>query len=210
MTNVLIGDIVIMCEATARNKWRGDTMTLEQLNKAIAEAGAKFAAEQTEENFTALQAAMKARDKAKAEVAKEQAEKARAEAEALAGKREALATAIHQQVRQLGLDKSLAEVKSWGFTYKLDKMVPNESDTSYKSVALSVQTVKVKTGKGGGGNTGKSKDEYGKSLGEIFEEFANDEDRTKLAAATSGSAQWQVKVAVKKAAIASGALKPVK
>jgi len=165
-------------------------------------------------DMSQIQAVSAELNKAKAEIAKAQAEKVRVEAEALAGKREDLATRIHAANRMgqpfPNLDKELTAVKAWGFTYKVDKANPNEPDVTYKAVQLSVQTVKVKTGKGGGGNTGKSKDEYGKSLGEIFEEFATDKDRAKLAAATSNSAQWQAKVAVKKAAIASGALKPVK
>jgi len=146
----------------------------------------------------------------KKERAKVEADRLLKESEALADVREKLAAKTHQMLKGIpGLDKELVAVKAWGFTYKVDKANPNEPDIVYKSVSLTTAAVKAPKA-GGGGSTGKSKDEFGLSLGEIFDKFATDEDKTKLAAATSGSSQWQVKVAVKKRAIASGLLAPVK
>lgn len=179
---------------------------LDELKAKMAEAVKVF---NETGDMSGIQAVSKEMDRAKAELAKAQAEQSRKEAEQLAGKREALANTIHQQVKALGLDKAIRDIKGWGFTYKIDGAVPNELDVSYKAVQLSTATVKTRTG-GTGGGAGKSKDEYGKSLAEIFEEFATAEDRQKLDNAESNSKQWQVKVAVKKRAIAEGLLKPVK
>jgi len=71
---------------------------------------------------------------------------------------------------------------------------------------LTVAGIKAPKAGNGGYQGGKTKDEYGMSLGDVFEKFANNDERTKLAAATSNSTQWQVKVAVKKRAIAEGLL----
>ena len=181
--------------------------TIEELQGKMKLAVAEF---NKTGDMKAIQAVSAELNKAKAELAKVEADKIRKEAEELAGKRETLAHQIHQLVRDLKLDKAIIGVKGWGFTYKVDKANPSEPDVSYKSVQLAVATVKAKTGKGGVGATGKSKDEYGKSLGEIFEEYATVEDIENLAKATSNSSQWQVKVAVKKRAITAGLLKPVK
>jgi len=176
-------------------------MTIQDLQAQMADAIAKndVAAMET----IAAQIVAGKRDRAKVE-----ADRLLKESEALAGKREALAASIQAAVKAMALDKAITDVKGWGFTYKVDKANPNEPDITYKAVALT--TAVVKAHKAGGGASGKSKDEYGLSLGEIFDKFATDEDKTKLAGATTGSSQWQVKVAVKKRAIADGKLAPVK
>jgi len=62
---------------------------------------------------------------------------------------------------------------------------------------------------GGGGGAGKTKDQYGRSLGEVFEAFATDEERAALEAAKGdGNKTFAVKVGVKKRAIAEGLLTP--
>jgi len=155
---------------------------------------------------------------------KVEVEAQRKESEALAGAREALATAIHEQVKALKLDKSLKDMRAWGFTYKVDRANPNEPDVEYKSVSLSVTAIKErKASSGNGGGAGKTKDEYGLSLGEVFERFANDDDRGKLAEAeasdkvaseklghSTNSNAWRIKNQVKKRALADGLLAPTK
>jgi len=144
----------------------------------------------------------------KAEVAKALAAAAEAEAKALAGEREKLATKLHVYVAKYPeLIAALGAVKATGFTFKLDE----PDGVSYKSVALSVPTVKAKRTSGGGGGTHTtSKAEYGMTLDEIFQAHATAEDKAKLEAATTNSAKWQVKNGVKKAAIAEGKLQPAK
>jgi len=157
------------------------------------------------------------RERHKAEVAK-----AQAEVEAMAGDREALAILIHGKIKGLGLDKDLLKLKSWGFTYKVDKANPAELDVSYKAVALTTATVK-RASSGNGGGAGKTKDEFGVSLAEVYEKFATAEDHAKLAEAkikdelateklgkTTNSNQWRVKNEVKKRAIAENLIAPVK
>ena len=78
-------------------------------------------------------------------------------------------------------------VKGWGFTYKIDQAVPNEAGVSYKSVGLLTAVVKAHKTSGGGGASGKSVYEYGLSLQQIFDKFATDADKEKLALADTGS-----------------------
>lgn len=144
--------------------------------------------------------------------AKEEAEKLQKEAEALAGKRESLGAEIFKAIGG-EFDKQLVDLKARGFSYfvKTSYTVPGQPEVHQQaSCGLILVTAAKAPRTGGGGGAGKSKDEFGLSLGEIFDKFATDEDRTKLAAATTGSSQWQVKVAVKKKAIADGQLAPVK
>jgi hypothetical protein len=160
--------------------------------------------------------------KSKSERRKAEVEQAQAEAEALAGKREELAIKIHNAVRELKLDGQLKGMKAWGFTYKVDRANPSEPNVTYASVALS--TLQIKARKAGtGGGAGKTKDEFGMSLSEVFEKYATAEDRTNLADAeakdkiaskklgkSTNSNAWRVKNEVKKDAIKAGLLAPAK
>lgn len=159
-------------------------------------------------NIAGIEAIAQEIVKSKGDRAKVEAEQLRKEAEALAGEREKLSKAIHDAVRTLKLDKAMKDVKAWGFTYKVDKANPAELDVSYKAVSLSVQTVKAKTSKGGA--TGKSKVEYGISLQEIVDKFGTDAEKANIASAPNNSRAWQLKVVVKKRAIAEGKLAPAK
>lgn len=163
--------------------------------KAILEVANKIKAAEVEEN--------------KAKVAK-----AKAEFDAKAKEREEIAIAIFEAIKALPVIKRLAEVNATGFTFKLNVPAKAKTDTEdaveavvYKSVALTVAGIKAPRGNGGY-QGGKTKDEYGMSLGDVFDKFATGDEKAKLAAATSNSAQWQVKVAVKKRALAEGLLKP--
>lgn len=160
--------------------------------------------------------------KSKAERAKVEAVKLQKEVEALAGTREALAKEVHKAVKAMGLDGKLLAVKSWGFTYKVDNAVPGEPDTIFRSVALSTQQVKTRAG-GTGGGAGKTRDEFGMSLSDIFDKFATDADRAALVEATAKDDQikassgksnrgneYNVRKEVKKRAIAAGHLAPTK
>jgi len=169
--------------------------TLEQIKAQIADCIAKG-------DDAGMMEAIKQLNKMKAEITKAAQEQARKEAEALAGAREKLATSIYKAVRQIpDVLNQLTAVKATGFTFKLDT-----EEIQYKSVALAVPAVKQSRGGGGG----KSTAEYGVSLSDIFDRFATDEDKAKLKAAESNSAQWSIKNAVKKRAIAEGKLQPVK
>lgn len=86
-----------------------------------------------------------------------------------------------------------------------------------------VPTIKTRKSGGTGGGAGKTKDDYGMSLTEVYEKYHTAEDDGKLAEAelkdkeaseklgkTTNSNAWRVKNEVKKAAIASGLLQPTK
>ena len=142
--------------------------------------------------------------KMKAEASKAIAAQAQAEAEAMAGDRALLADKILEAVKAVVTVKELTAVKATGYTFRLP------DDQSEKArVALTVPTVKVAKSGNGGASAGKSKDEYGVSLGEIFDKYATAEDKANLAEAETNSKQWQVKTAVKKRAIKEGGLKPL-
>ncbi len=180
---------------------------LEELKAKMAEAIKTF---QANGDMAGIQAVSKEMDRAKSEIAKSEATRLQAEAVALAGKREQLAASIHNAIRGIpGTDKQLAEVKAWGFTYKVDRANPNEPDITYKSVSLTTAVIKARKGSNGGG-AGKSKDEYGISLSEIVDKYGTPEELAAIGSADSNSKSWQLKQAVKKRVIASGELAPVK
>lgn len=173
---------------------------------------------------SALFAATAKLGKFKAEIAKAQVEAQKKEAEALAGDRGKLSQRILGQVtRFTWLADELTKVKATGFTFHPAGYTEADgSVTQNPTVALMVPTVKVKrTGTGGGGTGKTSKDEYGKSLDELYQEFkgqvglvkALGEEKTgdelMALAGDNNTKQWQVKNAVKKAAIAKSLLKPV-
>lgn len=184
--------------------------TLVELQKQMAEALAANDVKKIEEAAMAIV-------KSKAERAKVEVEKAQKESEALAGKREKLAEAIKSAVKALGLDKQIADVKAKGFNYTIDHREDDKGRLDAKGevsvtggVGLLVPAIKARKAGGVGGGAGKTKDEYGMSLQEVFEKFATPEDREKLATAETNSSQWQVKNSVKKRAIADKLLTPAK
>ena len=199
-------------------------MSIEELKAQMALAVKTF---NETGDMTKIQEVSNAMNKQKVEIARANADKLLKENEALAGNREMLAKSLHrviagsvtckndteaiELVKQLSGDiQSLPAMKAWGFTYKVDKANPSEPDVVYKTVSLSTAVVKVRKAGGGGGAVGKSKDEYGLSLQEIVDKFATDDEKVAITGAETNSKSWQLKVAVKKAAIAAGKLAPVK
>jgi len=190
-------------------------MSLNELNARMQEAI-------TKNDVKAIEAIASEIVKSKTDRAKAEAEGLRKEAEALAGTREKLATSIHKAIKEIGLDRSLTDVKAWGFTYKVDKANPAEPDISYKSASLLTQQVKARKG-GTGGGAGKTKDELGMSLQEVYDKFAGADEQAKMVEAedkdTAASAKlghatnsnaWRVKNEVKKRVLAEGLLAPTK
>ena len=183
-------------------------MDIEELQARMAEAITNNDVKAIEEIATEIV-------KGKADRRKAEALALQKEAEAMAGQREELAIAIHGIVKGLKLDKQLIGVKSWGFTYKVDKANPAEADIVYKSVSLTTATIRAP--RAGGGGTGKSKSEFGLSLSQIYDKFATDEDKADMAEAlekdktvTNQGYSYNVKKRVQKRAIADGLLAPVK
>lgn len=191
--------------------------TIDQIKAEI-----KAAVESGDDNQ--LFAATAKLNKFKVEIAKAQVETQKKEAEALAGDRAKLSVRIVGQVARIQwLAEELGKVKATGFIFHpVGYTEADGSVTQNATVALMVPTVKVKrTGTGGGGTGKTSKDEFGKSLDEIFKEFkgqvglikALGEEKTPdelmALAGDNNTKQWQVKNNTKKAAIAKGLLKPV-
>lgn len=178
-------------------------LTLDQLKAKIAEAATNGSPD-----FDSL---IRQYNSRKSEVAKALQEASQKENEALAGARQELATKIYQAVKGIVKVADLEAVKAHGYIFKLDEPDATGTMVHYKSVALLVPVLKAakKTG-GTGGTRTSSKAEFGLSLDEIFQKFATAEDKAKLEATEGNSAKWQVKNAVKKAALAAGKLQPAK
>ena len=174
-----------------------------------------------------IEAAALAITKSKADRHKTEVETLRLEAETMAGIRELEAAAILKDVSSLNhLLERLTTVKATGFTFTAkgtpigaDK-VPQEKS----SVALSVPSVRT-TRSGGTGGGGKTKDETGMSLSEVYDTYATEADEAKMVEAEAAdnkhavehglatakqSNRWRVKNDVKKRVLADGTLPPVK
>jgi len=135
-------------------------------------------------------------DERKAEILTEQKE-----ATALAGAREKLAIAIWTAVKAYASE--LAKVKAKGFTYKLDT-----DELQYKSVELTVPTVK-RAGGGGGGRKGNLQEQFDSIRGRYADaeaEYAEALDKDKTVSNQGYS--YNVKKRYVKKAIADGLLTP--
>ena len=110
------------------------------------------------------------------EIQRAEAEKLKAEAVAMAGDREKLAKEIHRFVAKFPeLQSRLNAVKAKGYTFKLD-----EDGVEYKSVALTVPTIKTRTSGGGGGSTGALKAQTGLSRHELVDQYANEDEKASI------------------------------
>lgn len=185
-------------------------MTLEDLQKQMAEAVSKNDIKAMEQLAEQIVAGKKERIKAEAEAA-------RKEAEALAGEREAFEKKVYEAIKALNLDAKLLGLKCKSFTYTANhkenadgKLDANGEVKVTGAVKLHTPAVKSKKSSGGNGSSGKTKDEFGMSLQEVFEKFATDDERTKLENAVSNSVAWQIKNQVKKRAISEGLIQPAK
>ena len=123
--------------------------------------------------------------KQKSEVEKAEATRLQAEAESLAGDREKLAKSIWKRVTSNVTADELEAVKATGFTFKLDAMVDGAL-VQYKSVALSVPTVRARGG--GGGSTGALKAQTGLSRHELIDQYATPDEKVAIQAAYDGAA----------------------
>lgn len=131
--------------------------------------------------------------------------------EALSSKRMALAIALHANVMEIPIIHDLAGVLATGFVFKMDE--PGETGVKYLSVVLTTPTMKAITGVANRVSSAtriSTKDTYGKSLDEIFRDHATPAELELVASTISNSSKWQVKVGVRKRALASGFLKPLR
>jgi len=177
-------------------------MTVKDLRNALSEV-AKTG------DVANIRAAVKALDEAEKVQAKELKAKADAEFEAKSAARLELTERIkatigkvadsfrEEVVKLVGLDEAVVR---WSVDYKNGNLIE-----------CSILRTKPRAASTGTGGTprGATKNEYGLSLGQVFEKFASDQDKLDYEKATSGSGQWQIKVRVKKQAIEAGLLKPV-
>ena len=173
-------------------------MTVKDLRNALSEV-AKTG------DVANIRAAVKALDEAE----KVQAKELKAEFEAKSAARLELTERIkatigkvadsfrEEVVKLVGLDEAVVR---WSVDYKNGNLIE-----------CSILRTKPRAASTGTGGTprGATKNEYGLSLGQVFEKFASDQDKLDYEKATSGSGQWQIKVRVKKQAIEAGLLKPV-
>jgi len=115
------------------------------------------------------------------EIAKAEAEKLKAEAEAMAGDRANLAAELLKTVKGIpGISGDLGKVKATGFTFKLPYHDAQGVEVK-ASVALTVPTIKAKTGGGGGGSTGALKNQTGLSRHELVDQYATEDEKIQIA-----------------------------
>ena len=144
---------------------------------------------------------------------REEAKAQQAEAEALAGARKELADKIFGVVEGLGLDDEIRGLKATGFVYRPRQVDPKDpSVTILARGFLEVPALRpVAVSSGSGSKRGKTSDEYGLTLDAIAMKYGSPEQLATLADSTvSNSSKWATKTIIKKAALASGALKPIK
>ena len=194
----------------------------------ITELQAKMAAAIANNDVKAIEEIAMEIVKGKADRRKSEAEALKKEAEELAGVREKLAGELVKVMHQVkGLNKMLEDVKVWSFTYtRRGQPDVNGVEVTNDRVSLAIpQAPKSKKSGGGGGNTGKTKDEFGMSLDEVYNKFANEEERGRFASAEAvdvkfatehgltspkQSNRWRIKNEVKKRALKEGLLAPTK
>lgn len=193
-------------------------MTLDELKNQMTAAVKTF---QETGDMTAIQTVTKAMDKFKADVAKETAVKLQAEAAQLAGGREKLASAVHGQIKALGIDKLITDVKGWGFTYLIDGYLRDGSKPepflTHKSVSLTTAVVKAhKAGTGGTGRRGGLQEDFDK-VAEQYAKANSVDIQAEMAAAlekdktvSNQGYSYNVKKKVQKWGIAQGLIQPVK
>jgi len=172
------------------------TPTLEQLYAELKAVMGK-----TPINDGEVMRLTKAIQKHSSDITKAALELAKKEAESLAGDREKLAIEIHKAIAGQ-FNAKLEAVKAKGFTFKLD-----EPDLQYKSVALTVPTIRKSTG--GGGGTGETvQSQTGMRRGELIKKFATQGEKDKVqaafdnAASNPGSAKWSAEKPVVKRILA--------
>jgi len=171
--------------------------TIEELKALLAEAMSK-------ESEADLLAGLEAITKKRSEIIKAKVEAEKKEEEALSGARQELATWIHERITATlkNLPAKMAEVKVQGFTFKLDGYP--EPGVTYKSVSLDTgkKTATTRKATSSGAAKGKSVEMYGKTLQQIVDEFATDEEKAAIAAEQgNNSKQWQLKNKVKERAL---------
>jgi len=125
--------------------------------------------------------------KQKSDVEKVENAKLLAEAEALAGGREKLAKSIHKFLvsNYSEMVKDLESVKASGFTFKVDAPDAQGAMVIYKSVALTVPTIKTRGG--GGGSTGALKAQTGLSRHELIDTYATEAEKSDIKSAFDGA-----------------------
>ena len=121
--------------------------------------------------------------KQKSDVEKAEVNKLTAEAEAMAGVRGELAATIWASITP-AVKAELLKVKATGFTFKLDG---TPDGISYKTVSLTVPTVKTKK-TGGGGSTGQLKQQTGLSRHELIDQYATDAEKGEVQTAQDNAA----------------------
>lgn len=134
----------------------------------------------------------------------EEAEKAREARLAKArAATEELDSAVVQLVKQANVISALtALAQVYGKERNVNIIIPLDD----VNAACVMPLEKARAGRTGGGG-GTTKDQFGMSLADVFDQFASDEERKQMSTAEGGSAQWALKNRVKNRAIREGLIK---
>ena len=177
-------------------------LTLKQAERALLEASKTG-------DVGKIRMASKAVDAAEAREVAEAKAKARAQWEAQAVARGELTVKVLDAMKIVSTQFLPEIVKLVGKELAIIKFVATpEGSFDCKIIKAEPAPIKGARVSGGGGKHSTLK-EFGKGLDQVYEEFATAEDRAKFELAGSKGSQWNVKVGVKKRAIAEGLLLPI-
>lgn len=176
---------------------------------------ARLAAAKDETEFLSILAEV---SKQKAAIAKAKVDQERREAEALAGERSTLEAILWETLKGVVKAEDLLKVKAKAFTVTVDHKEDAQGHIDPKGevkvsggVKLVVPTIKARKTGGGGGAGVSTSDEIGIGLSDLFDQYANDEERVKVATIDADDAltdkaknskKWQVKTKAKKRILA--------
>ena len=177
-------------------------LTLKQAERALLEASKTG-------DVGKIRAASKVAEQAEAREVAEARAKARAQWESQAVARAELTAKVLDAMKVASTPFLPEIVKLVGKELAILRFVATP-DGSYECRIIKAEPAPVKGARvSGGGGKHSTLKEFGKGLDQVYEEFATAEDRAKLDAAGSKGSQWNVKVEVKKRAIAEGKLLPI-
>ena len=176
-------------------------LTLKQAEKALLEASKTG-------DVGKIRMASKAVDAAEAREVAEAKAKAKAQWEAQGQARGELTTRVLDAMKIASAPFMAEVIKLVGQELATIKFVAMP-EGSYECKIVKAEPASVKSAQVSKGRKHSTLKEFGKGLDQVYEEFATAEDRAKFELAGSKGSQWNVKVEVKKRAIAEGLLLPI-
>ena len=177
-------------------------LTLKQAERALLEASKTG-------DVGKIRMASKAVDAAEAREVAEAKAKARAQWEAQATARGELTVKVLDAMKVVSTQFLPEIVKLVGKELAIIKFIATPEGSFECKIVKAEPALGKGTRASKGGGKHSTLKEFGKGLDQVYEEFATAEDRAKFELAGSKGSQWNIKVEVKKRAIAEGMLLPI-